>query len=221
MQTGRKMKMDRTIKNTKIKICGITNFSDAFAASKMGAWALGFVFYRKSLRFVEPEIAKDISIAIKRHFENPPVLIGVFVNEDAQEVSRIKEFVGLDHLQFHGDESSDYLRQFSGEIAAIRANMGDDFIVHNGSIDAMEYILLDHFSKDSYGGNGKLADWSVAQKIKEKGRNLILSGGLSSENINEAIKFVDAKAYDLSSSVENFPGDKCHSKLEKLFERLN
>jgi phosphoribosylanthranilate isomerase len=213
--------MKRTKKNTKIKICGITNLSDAMAASKMGAWALGFVFYRKSKRFIEPETAREISIAVKNHFKNSPLLIGVFVNEDAEEVSRIKYKVGLDYLQFHGDEDPDYLRQFSGEISAIRTEMSDDFLVQENSIDLMEYVLVDHYSKDSYGGNGKLSDWGVARNIKEKGKNLILSGGLSSENINDAIEVVGAYAYDLSSSVEKFPGGKCHLKLEKLFERLN
>ena len=196
---------------TKIKICGITNKKDALWAIDLKVDALGFIFAVSSRR-VKPEIVQEIIELL------PPFIssVGVFVDEDKRKVEEIAESCGLTTLQFHGQESPSYCEGFKQKI--VKA-----FPIKNKSVlkkavqykDKVDAYLLDTYSPFAYGGTGKTFDWSIAKEIKEFGLPTILSGGLNSENIKEAISEVEPYAVDVSSGVEERPGKK---SLEKLID---
>jgi phosphoribosylanthranilate isomerase len=198
---------------TQIKICGITNEEDALCAAKLGAAALGFIFYPPSGRYISPEQARQIINILPQ----PLVKVGVFVNESAAEVKRIVEYCGLDFVQLHGDESPEYCREFpaSQVIKAVELKNDDDFN-HASSYDVAA-ILVDSRHAGLYGGTGKKANWELACRIKNK-KLLILSGGLNGENIKEAIEKIAPHALDINSGVEKSPGKKDHIKLARLFD---
>lgn len=194
---------------TEIKICGMTNTDDAMNAAECGADALGFIFYRKSPRYIAPETAREI-------IENLPqslCKVGVFVNHDAKGIKEIVEFCGLDLIQLHGDESPEYCRQFpkSKLIKAIAAK------TPRLSEYPVSAILIDAYDPKLYGGTGEKSDWDLAVKIKEN-HTLILSGGLNPENIREALKIVSPDAVDINSGVELSPGKKDPEKVKKIIE---
>ncbi len=199
---------------TKVKICGITNSADAAAAVEAGADALGFVFYSKSPRAVTKEAARDIIAGL------PPFVttVGVFVNEVADMVKEIKEFCRLDKIQLHGEEGPEYCTKIpGGVIKAIR-------IKDTGDIDSLkEYnvsaFLLDAFVEGMPGGTGTTFDWSIAVEAKRYGR-IILSGGLTPENVAEAVERVAPYAVDVSSGVERTPGVKDPNKIRRFIERV-
>ena len=202
---------------TKVKICGITNEADAAAAVEAGADALGFVFYPKSPRAITKEAARDIIAGL------PPFVttVGVFVNGVADMVKDIKEFCRLDKLQLHGQEGPEYCAGFpGGVIKAIR-------IKDAGDIDRLkEYnvgaFLLDAFVEGKPGGTGTTFDWSIAVEAKRYGR-IILSGGLTPENVAEAVERVAPYAVDVSSGVElanGTGGVKDPVKIRRFIERV-
>ncbi len=195
----------------KIKICGITNKEDALWAVNLKVDALGFIF-ADSPRRVSPEIVQAIIELL------PPFIssVGVFVNEDREKVKEIAENCGLTTLQFHGQESSSYCKEFKQKV--VKTFRVKDKSVLEKAVqyqDKVDGYLLDTYSPSKYGGTGKTFDWSIAKEIKEFGLPTILSGGLNSENIKEAISEVEPYAVDVSSGVEERPGKK---SLEKLID---
>ena len=197
----------------QIKICGITNKEDALCAAKLGATALGFIFYPPSPRNIKPADARKIVSVLSDEL----VKVGVFVNESVTEVKRIVEYCGLDMIQLHGDESPAYCREFpaSQVIKAVQLKNDDDFNQASGYDVAA--ILVDSRHAGLYGGTGKKANWELACRIKNK-KPLILSGGLNEGNIAEAIKAVTPNALDINSGVELRPGKKDHAKLARIFD---
>lgn len=196
----------------KVKICGITNPADALAAIEYGADALGFVFYRKSPRYIEP----DAAAVIVR--ELPPIVttVGVFVDETREEVERIMEIAGLDAAQFHGNEPPEACRIRRRAIKAIRVkNIKDLEVMHQYEVSA---YLLDTYAPHSPGGTGEVFDWDIALEAKKFGR-VILAGGLTPENIGEAAGLVRPYAVDVASGVEAEQGRKDHEKLRLFIER--
>jgi phosphoribosylanthranilate isomerase len=196
----------------KVKICGITNLNDALAAVKYGADALGFVFYRKSPRYIEPEEALDIIRGL------PPFVtaVGVFVDEDRDEVERVMGLAGLDVAQFHGNESPDACLIRRRVIKAIRVREVKDLdAMHKYKVSA---YLLDTYAPHTPGGTGEVFDWDIALEAKKSGR-IILAGGLTPENIEEAAKRVRPYAVDVGSGVEAEPGRKDHEKVRLFIER--
>lgn len=197
----------------KIKICGITNISDAYLAVGYGVDALGFIFYPKSERYVMPKKAKEI-------IQNLPceiIKVGVFVNQEIEEVKEITKFGGLDLIQLHGDESPVYCSQFpiSSLIKAVSPRGEEDIReLRNYPVRA---ILVDRREPGAYGGTGKTADWRLAIKVKET-YPLILAGGLNEENVREAIETVRPQAVDINSGVEISPGKKDPNKLRRIIE---
>jgi len=193
----------------KIKICGITNTEDALWAVNLKVDALGFIF-ADSPRRVNPEIVQEIVELL------PPFIssVGVFVNEDREKVKEIAERCCLTTLQFHGEESPSYCEEFKQKV--VKAFRVKDKSVlkkaaqYQNKVDA---YLLDTYSPFAYGGTGKTFDWSIVKEIKKFGLPIILSGGLSPENIKEAIRKVEPYGIDVSSGVEERPGKK---NLEKL-----
>ncbi len=200
----------------EIKICGITNLEDAANACAYGADALGFIFYKKSPRYITPETAKHI-------IENLPhtvIRVGVFVNHEIKAVRDIYEFCGLDLIQLHGDESPEYCGQFPGSILikALSPRTGDDpSIARNYPVKA---ILIDARDQGLYGGTGKKSNWEFAVKLKET-RPLVLSGGLNPGNILEAIETVLPNAVDVNSGIEISPQKKDSEKMKDIIKMVH
>jgi len=202
----------------KVKVCGITNAEDALAAVEAGADALGFIFYEKSPRYVVPAVAANI-IA-----ELPPLVtpVGVFVNEGLATVRSIMETCRLAMAQLHGDENVSYCRELA------RPAMKALRLKDRGSLLALaEYqgrggvrgFVLDTFSELAYGGTGQITDWGLAADVA-KSTPILLAGGLTPENVTEAIRIVRPYGVDVSSGVESAPGKKDHAKMRAFVDAV-
>ena len=196
------------------KICGITNLDDANVAVENGASAIGFIFYEKSPRTISINNAKSIS----KHLPKTIARVGVFVNHEKDFIHEAISEVPLDMIQLHSDETPDFCNQFDVPILkSLR-------IKNEASLSVMDQydvsvFLLDTFSNDQYGGSVETFAWSVLnRKLKTP---IILSGGLNSENILDAIDAVNPSAVDVNSGVESSPGKKDFNKLKSLFKNLN
>ncbi len=193
-----------------VKICGITRAEDADAAVALGAQAIGFLFWPESPRFVEPERAREIAHRL------PPFVmsVGVFVNQTSEHVSSVASLVGLKAVQLHGDETP----QFAAALAvpAIKA-LTLDAPLDVWPMDTM--ILLDAHDPQRRGGTGQTIDWSAAAEVASR-RRMILAGGLTPENVGEAVARVRPFGIDVSSGVESAPGVKDHQRLRALFEAV-
>ena len=197
----------------KIKICGITNKADAQLAVELGADALGFIFYPKSPRYIKVTDAANICNAL------PPfvVKVGVFVDELEYEIEKALGECLLNALQFHGDEPPGFCQKFAAKsIKAIR--MRDVSALALAAEYDVDALLLDTYTDSERGGTGKTFDWSLAIKAKEIGPPIILSGGLATVNVQEAIRKVRPYAGDVSSGVEREPGRKDPEKLRRFIE---
>jgi len=198
----------------KIKICGITNINDAELSVKLGADVIGFIFYNKSKRYVNPILVKKIINALPSFV----IKVGVFVNEESKTVNKIAEALKLNLVQLHGDETSEYLNNIHYPIIkAFRVNENFDFEVLNSYKNCS--FLLDSFRHDLFGGTGESFNWN---KIPNSLRNkIILAGGISENNIEYVYKEIAPYAIDVSSSIELKPGIKDHDKLNRLFKKYN
>lgn len=200
--------MKRTMR-TRVKICGITSAADALAAVDAGADALGFMFYPASKRYVVPDVVAAFVSDL------PPFVIkvGVFVDALEEDVRRIARACGLDALQFHGAETPAYCQQF-GPTPVIKAfRMADQ-----GSLTALPSFAVSAWLLDSHvagelGGTGERFNWDLAVQARSLGRPIILAGGLTPENVAEAVRQVTPYAVDVSSGVESGPGRKDPAKL--------
>ncbi len=197
---------------TKVKICGITNLEDALSSAKFGADALGFNFYQKSPRYLEPEMARKIIGQLP-----PEVLkVGVFVNESIENILETSELAGLDAIQLHGDETLQFVSDVGVKtkleiIKALRVT--PDFKPEDAVGYGAHAILLDGYSTRERGGSGETFDWDIAKKVSALVGQLYLAGGLSPENVRVAISEVRPFCVDACSSLESLPGKK---DLEKL-----
>ncbi|PYV38945.1 MAG: phosphoribosylanthranilate isomerase [Acidobacteria bacterium] len=200
----------------KVKICGITNLPDAVSAIELGADALGFNLYKKSSRYIEPSQAKPIVEAL------PPLvsLVGIFVDEYSPDrVMKISHAIGISSVQLHGSESPEYVRKLS-ELRVIKAFRVDkNFELKQLEVYSANAYLLDAHVPGQLGGTGKAFKWDVAIAAKRHGR-VILAGGLTPENIYEAICNVEPYAVDICSGVEIEPGRKDVKKMEALFREI-
>ena len=198
---------------TEIKICGITNLDDALTASEAGADALGFIFYPKSPRCVSPREARGIISELPRTVSK----VGVFVNDDPERIEEISGTCGLDFIQLHGDETPDYCRRFpvSTVIKAFSPRSAAD--LNRLGDYSVRAILVDAFAPGLYGGTGKTSNWELARAIGER-CPLILSAGLSTRNVQDAIATVSPDAVDINSGVESVPGRKDHCKLIEIID---
>jgi len=192
-----------------VKICGITNLDDALAAVDAGADALGFNFYPRSPRYLTPENARTIIDRLP-----PEVLtVGVFVNEELDAVERTASLAGVSALQLHGTESPEYCKSLKGRYLIKAFATGDEFKPETVLDYDVQAIMLDAFDKKAFGGTGKLSNWVVARKTKDIFPRLFLAGGLSAENVAEAIDQVNPYAVDACSLIESEPGRKDHERL--------
>ncbi len=197
----------------KVKICGITNIEDALLCEKLGADALGFIFYEKSKKHLQPNSARDI-IKMLSPFT---LKVGVFVNEIPENINVISKLAGLNIVQLHGDETPQQIAEINlPVIKAFRINEDFDFNVIDDYKNC--YFLFDTYSSKQFGGTGKTFNWNIIPKhLKSK---IILSGGISSSNIQRIINEVNPYAVDVSSSVEEYPGKKSEMKLKEFFNIL-
>ncbi len=196
---------------TRVKICGITRKDDAMAAVGLGADAIGFIFYSGSPRYIAPAMAQEIINELPS-FVTP---VGVFVNAQPETIHRAVDASGIRCVQLHGDELPALIGQMRVPIIkAFRTDEAFSLSMLDGwsTVD----ILLDASSPGSYGGTGKLAHWGVAADLAIT-RRVILSGGLSPENIGKAMETVHPYAVDVNSGVESAPGKKDHGLMERLF----
>ncbi len=199
----------------RIKICGITNLDDALAAIQYGADAIGFVLHQKSPRAVTPQIARSIVS------ELPPfiTIVGVFVNEEKSKIEEIVQNVGLDIVQLHGSEPPEACQICRKVIKAIRVKDLTDLEPLNKYKHRVSAFLLDTYSPHSVGGTGQIFNWDIAVEAKRFGQ-IILAGGLTPENVEDAIKWVQPYGVDIATGVEgNKKGRKDHKKLKLFIDR--
>jgi len=196
---------------TRVKICGITRLEDALAAARAGADALGFVFYPPSPRNIEPEQAARIIAAL------PPFVttVALFVNADAETIAEVVSLARVDLLQFHGNECPDYCaRQGRPWIKAIRMKEGVDLEAEAERYSAASALLLDAYRPGVPGGTGEAFDWErIPVPLRER---IVLAGGLTPENVAEAVRQVRPWAVDVSGGVEAAPGIKDAGKIERF-----
>ncbi len=198
----------------QIKICGITNINDALLCAEYGADALGFIFYEKSKRFVPIEKAQEIINQL------PPFIakVGVFVDESFEKINQITKETGLNFIQLHGNESPEFAQKFSlPVIKAFRVDKDFDW----NKIEEYKNckILLDAFSQNEMGGTGKSFDWKlIPGEMKNK---IILSGGISIDNLEFIFNEIKPATVDLSSSLESAPGVKDHQKVKDFLNKFN
>jgi phosphoribosylanthranilate isomerase len=196
----------------KVKVCGITNPGDARVAADAGADAIGLVF-AESPRRVDLEEARTIADALPENV----LKVGVFVNEEPEEVLRIAREVGLDYAQLHGDEGPEAVAEIRdggvGVMKALRVrNAGVLAAVQRYEADL---FLLDAWSAKAQGGTGARFDWELAKSLKGRD-NIVVSGGLTPENVREAIEYFEPYGVDASSSLEERPGKKNDQRVRRF-----
>ena len=201
---------------TRVKICGITNLKDALIAAEAGADLLGFVFYPPSSRYISPERARQIIRAVRR-LSFSVRFVGVFVDEEPGVMRRIASGCELNYAQLHGIESPKLVtRLIQDGLSVIKA-----FRVRNGDFltTITRYrptaFLLDTYVPAHPGGTGQTFDWRLATQAKEYGP-VILAGGLTPENVADAVHAVHPWGVDVSTGVESVSGHKDHDKLQRF-----
>ena len=199
---------------TLVKICGITNEKDAFAAVKLGADFIGLNFYKKSPRYIKPSNAVSVAEKVKGKVN----VVGVVVNEPAPNVKKIAIKCHLDILQFSGNEKPAYVKQFDlPVIKAIHVESRKSL----GKISSfdVEFIMLDAFKRGEYGGTGKTFDNQVLNNLKT-GKMLFIAGGLKPKNVAKIVKEVKPFAVDVASGVEELPGKKSFEEMKKFISAV-
>ena len=199
--------------SVKVKICGLTCMADAMAAAEAGADMIGLMFYEPSPRHITLATAMEISRAL------PPFVlrVGVFVNPEEAQVLEAIAACGLNLLQFHGEEPSVFCTQFGVmSLKALRVRDGKALNqLANFQTDA---FLLDAYSKTGLGGTGEKFNWDLAITAQKFGKPIFLAGGLTPENVAEAVKQVRPFAVDVSSGVESAPGKKDAAKVRAFIQ---
>lgn len=190
-----------------MKFCGMTRVEDAWAAADLGAAAIGFIFAPTSPRAITPDAARAIAVRL------PPFLqrVGVFVDLPATVVRRIAAHVGLDAVQLHGRETpADAAAAWTRVIKALPRDVDPSTPAHAWPEDVT--LLIDAATGDAPGGTGQLADWPAAATLARQ-RRLVLAGGLTADNVGEAITIVRPYAVDVSSGIEARPGEKSVARM--------
>jgi len=200
---------------TRVKICGITSVNDALCAVAQGADAIGLVFYAPSPRNVSIELARAIVKSL------PPFIsvVGLFVNAKKSEIDAVLADVKLDILQFHGDETADACEQYNlPYLKAIRVKISTNLLQCCDEFISAQALLLDAYSDTAYGGTGQVFDWKLIPPNLPK--PIILAGGLTPDNVSQAIRIVHPYAVDVSGGVEQTKGIKSESKIEAFMRAV-
>jgi len=209
------------LQKPKIKICGITNLKDARLSLEAGASSLGFNFYKKSRRFVDPLEVKEIISELPSDKD----YFGVFVNHSREEVASIAKAAGLTGLQFHGDEPEEILEDWSDYkvIKALRISKLPETTELKALLKKVDHILFDSYSEKEYGGTGKAIASEVLSDLKDKEilQRLFIAGGITPENI-ASVASLEPYAIDLASGVESENArEKSEQKVKALFKNLS
>jgi len=206
---------------TRVKMCGTTLLEDGLAAVRYGVDALGFIIYPRSPRHIPPEgvclICQQLPPFVDR--------VGVLVNESVETAVRLVDVAGFSYLQLHGSESVEYCRELKKRLPYLKIikafrvgnhTSPEEFAPYENSVDG---FLLDTYVKGEKGGTGEVFNWSVIAGLNLK-RHIILAGGLTAENIVEAISTVEPYAVDINSGVEIKPGKKDHARLKDVMIQI-
>lgn len=206
----------------QVKICGITSVADARLAQQAGADAIGLNFYRESPRFVAAPAAARIAAAVGDQL----TVVGVFVNCGAAQIARMAEQVPLDAIQLHGDEPPELLCALAPRPVIRAFRLRDDDVpavleyleISRGLEKPPSAILIDAFEKGSFGGTGKTANWEKSRTLAKLAAPcpLLLAGGLTPENVQDAIRAVGCHGVDVASGVESQPGRKDEVKTKQF-----
>jgi phosphoribosylanthranilate isomerase len=198
----------------RVKICGITNLEDALLCCGLGADALGFIFYEKSKRNISYRKAEEII----QHLPSFIVKVGVFVDQEADEINIIARKIGLNAVQLHGDVTQSMINEINlPVIKCFRVSNNFDFSSLNNYTNCS--FMLDTFSDKALGGTGESFNWKIIPiEFRDK---IILAGGISVDNIEYLFNHINPAAVDLSSSVESSPGKKDAVKLKDFFYKIN
>jgi phosphoribosylanthranilate isomerase len=205
----------------RVKICGMTRLADALCAVKAGVDALGFIFYPKSPRNIEPEAARTIIAQL------PPFVdtVGVFVGEQPAKIAEIAAFCGLNTIQLHGTETPADCRELAAALPCCRLLKAFRVGEHSSAGDISPYAdcvqgyLLDTFQKDAAGGTGLAFDWTVIERL-QLGRPFFLAGGLDCANISKALAQVAPYGVDANSGLEDAPGQKNHAQITSFLAQV-
>ena len=203
------------MKPIRIKICGITRPEDALAAAEADADAVGLVFYAKSKRAVTAVQAREITAVL------PPFVsaVALFVNEQPDVIRQILRQVPIDVIQFHGDEDDDFCRQFDRPyLKAVRVQSAADIQTACAKFPNARALLFDAYHPTEYGGTGQSFDWTMLHG--NIGKPWILAGGLTAENVAEAVKISGAAAVDVSGGVEISGGVKSREKMAAFIQAV-
>ena len=202
-------------KQVKVKVCGMTSLKDALVAVEGGADAVGFIFYKKSPRSVTMKTVREIVL------ELPPFVdtVGVFVDETAEQINKIADYCNLDIIQLHGNESPTFCKKIRRKV--IKAfRIKDMQSVKKLSSFQVSGFLLDTFSENLHGGTGKVFDWNLALPAKKFGP-VIMAGGLTPNNVQQAVRQIRPYGVDVCSGVESEPGIKDHKKVRAFLKNAN
>jgi phosphoribosylanthranilate isomerase len=200
---------------TKIKICGIKTVDDALAAMDAGADMIGFNFYPKSPRYIDVDKCRDIMSVMRKY--GHVTYVGVFVNASIEEIHVTMENCGLSLAQLHGDETPEVLNALNGK--AFKAFRGVPQSLDDFARNSAPALLVDAAVKGSYGGTGTTADWNSAAELAKK-YPLLLAGGLTPENVVEAVNRVKPWGVDVASGVESAPGMKDPKKMKAFVQAI-
>lgn len=194
-----------------VKICGITCVADALAAAEFGADAIGLNFYPRSPRYVAPEVAQAIAQSVRASLQ----VVGVFVDATRPQIESIAAAVGLDVLQFHGDESATFCSNWQQKtIKALRVR--DAASAQRASEYRVDFILADAYVEGHFGGTGSRVAVEHLQGLDR--RRLILAGGLTAENVAESVRLVGPFGVDVASGVESAPGKKDRERMRRFID---
>ena len=217
---------------TRVKICGLTRSDDVIFAVKAGADALGFVFYKQSPRYVCPEVARELANLVPAWVST----VGLFVNSELNEISEVADYVGVSHVQLHGDESETLCKRINRPVikairlptsGIIEQSILDKFSqMSKDYLDCCSAVLLDSDTQ-SYGGSGKTFKWEVLDElVPQFNGKWVLSGGLNTGNIEQVMTRFNPPFVDVSSGVElknagkKRPGIKDHNEIEDFLKTV-
>ena len=205
----------------RVKICGIKQPDQGKAIAIAGATALGFICVPNTPRYVTKQQIRAVVEQLPKQIDQ----IGVFANSSVEEICQIVEFAGLTGVQLHGDESPEFCHQLRSMLPGIEiikalriknSQALEQVEIYFSSVDT---LLLDAYNPQMLGGTGATLDWKTLQQF-QPGCPWLLAGGLTADNVLDALKQVNPNGIDLSSGVERAPGDKDLDKVARLFERL-
>lgn len=199
-----------------VKVCGITRLEDAERAVDLGAWAIGFIFYPKSPRYVRPEDAREILARVPRTLAT----VGVFVDAPLAEVWQVSAESGVTWVQLHGSESPALCQKAGPKVIKAFRPRSEEDLARAADYSGMVTYLIDAAVEGQFGGTGHLSNWELARSLKQHGP-LLLSGGLNALNVAEAIRSVAPWGVDVSSGVESAPGIKDPDKLAAFFRAVH